>query len=148
MASNDSSAAIVFVGILIWTAIPSAPKEEITVYYRYCSDFIHNVYSCPDSENVWLTKMKYKVSFDKQAVFSHTLIDRYKTCTVYDLENWECTLDSAGTKRIMREGNTWESDWESLDKDGSKSPLPRYDQIGPITYYLLSIKDFIKAILS
>jgi hypothetical protein len=140
--TSDESGAIIFIAILAYFLIsPTNTIQEKSVYYKYCSDLKHNVFSCHGNTEVM--ELKYKIFVEKQFVISKGL-GGYKSCWVFDKDNWNCTTP-AGSSVSMNNGNFYESnDDGSLDEKDQKSVISRYYQIPWFEYYIHSIAAFFR----
>lgn len=140
----EENGAIGFIaGALIayWLITPNTTIEDKSVYYQYCvADFEHNSYSCPGRTDVM--EIKYKIFIERQMVVGKGGYT-YKSCSVFDKNNWEC--DKGQSQMItMRDGDIYESNEGSIDEQGKKSSLPRYNQIWAVTYYIRSLIGFFR----
>jgi hypothetical protein len=120
---------------------PTNVIQDKTIYYKYCAeDFEYNVYSCPGKTGV--INIEYKIFVDKQIVISKNGYAN-KSCVVFDKNNWECDKGQQQTIR-MSDGDIYESNEGSIDKNGQKSTLPRYLQITALEYYIHSVIIFFR----
>lgn len=142
--SNDNFFLPLISGIFIsYVFISNSNKsiDDITIYQRYCSDFKHNVFSCPKS--ITTTKTEFKIFIEKQMVVANTLIpSAYKNCNVFDKENWHCD-EGDGKFIAIQNGDFYESNEGSIDANGKHSMLPRGNQIPRYLYYYFTIRDFL-----
>lgn len=142
MATENGTIAFV-VGALVayWLISPNNAIQDKSVYYRYCADFKHNVFSCPGRTDV--RKSDYKIFIERQIVVGKGGYT-HKSCSVFDKDNWECN-NGQGEWISMRDGDIHESGEEgSIDEKGQKSSTSRNTQIPAFGYYALSTIGFFR----
>ena len=66
----------------------------------------------------------------------------FKSCIVFYKDNWQCEKEK-GQTISMTEGNIYNSDEGSVNKEGNRSSLPIFNQISAITYYVFSESEFL-----
>ncbi len=145
MKEDSAFGIILFVVFILWMWMPTSEMEEKTIYFSYCPDFKHNSYSCP--EKLGFMKISYRIYLKEQLVVSKSLTD-LMPCRVFDKDNWECQAN--GNVQSMQDGNYRETagiDAGSLDENGKKSILPRYQQIPSLVYHIRSTINFFRNFL-
>jgi hypothetical protein len=119
--------------------------QEKSVYLKYCADSDYNIFSCPSHTK--LLKREYKILIDQQMIvdkFGYS----YKSCVVYDKDNWECDKGQreGQTYRVsMRDGNFYETNDGTIDEDGQKSSISFFFHIGMAEYYVSSTIGFFRS---
>lgn len=72
---------------------PILKRHEMPVYYKYCSGYpLKKPIQCP-AEDISLSKIVYKASFDNQVVIEKLGLlppKKLENCNVYDVKNWTC----------------------------------------------------------
>jgi len=145
MAAENGAISFIAGAVIAYMFVSTSNEtiQEKTVYLQYCRDHKHNAFDCPVEKSV--KKETYKVFIDRQMIVKkESLIPVvYKSCTVFDIDNWGCDT-GAGQMIIIKNGDIFNSDGSSLDKNGQKSGLPLDLQIHRGTYYILSTIEFLK----
>jgi hypothetical protein len=150
MAAENGAISFIAGAVIAYMFVSTSNEtiQEKTVYLQYCRDYKHNAFDCPVEKSV--KKETYKVFIDRQMIVEKGSIYPvvYKSCTVFDGDNWVCD-SGAGQEISMKDGDIFNSDGSSLDKNGQKKyGLPLENQIYRGTYYILSTIEFIETFLS
>ena len=121
---------------------PTKLVQEKIVYMRHCSDFKHNVFSCPSSTRV--SEQKFMIFLERQIVTAVGIrAYKYEDCAVFDADNWTCDLGNRAYVGVSK-GGFFESNNGSLDKQGEKSPIPLGQEIYAFEYHIQSVRDFFR----
>ena len=141
----ESTKDLVIIAIIafLFFQLPSSSSntEEKTIYFSYCSDSKHDVYSCPEVHHLLVSKKSFKTNFERQIVVSDYILGAIarKNCEVFDKDNWYCDkammINGKYTDRTLPD--------DSIDKDGQKSYIPFYNQIDWFRYYVLYLKGLL-----
>jgi hypothetical protein len=115
---------------------PPSLQEKI-LYFSYCPDYQHNIYSCPKNHNIQYSKDIFKV-FPKEQLVIFKDLRELKSCIVFDKNNWKCLNE------MMKDGAYIHFHSYSLDEKDEITSLPIHSQITVSTYYLNSLNNFFK----
>lgn len=117
-------------------------------YYKYCSDWKHDAFSCPKGQFVSVMKKEYLVSVEQQKVILKDAIgvSSLRKCTVFDADNWSCE-DERGSKYSILDGYysylSYDGSMEkALNKDDKLSGLPIEIDASGIEYYLSKLRNW------
>ncbi|MCH2546308.1 MAG: hypothetical protein MK052_01680 [Alphaproteobacteria bacterium] len=132
--------SIILTIIVVWGIFALLPVKEsgtITLYFKFCDDWVHDLYSC--SSDVAFISTAYKVDYDKQWVVSQTTSARYDGCSVYNVDNWSCKgrkvdLSMSNGRLIDR------NDSKAININGKESVYPKYLQTSALAYYVFKLK--------
>jgi hypothetical protein len=119
--------------------IPPSQDKEKTLYFFNCSDFEHNIYSCPKDQHIVASKRVFRILLKEQLVIFKDLNSEPKSCVVFDEKNWRCEKES------MIGGRYFALDEKhALDEKGEETYLPIVQQMPASAYYIRCVINFFK----
>jgi hypothetical protein len=140
MASENGTISFIAGALIVYLFVSNSSEtiQEKTFYFQSCSDYLHSAYSCPTDQYRVVTTTTYKVFIDRQMIVEKSRYPTvYKSCVIFDKDNWNCEKEYGQTISVT-EGKIYLSHGGSVDEEGKNSPLPRYDQINAVIYYILA----------
>lgn len=139
MESEGELITIAFIIFIFFCLFSPTGTEKKTIYFLYCSDLKHDIYSCPKDSYITVTKHSFKTNFEKQLLVSDGFFVA-SSCTIFDKNNWKCDKES------MRDGNYWDTYYlrNSVDKDEKESYIPVYYQVSWFKYWIVYLKGILK----
>ena len=140
MISNNMVSFILGAAFVFWLISPTPDAQEKTIYFKLCSDFKHNPYSCPT--NLYVMQTRFKIFPKEQIVISDSPTN-LTPCVVFDKDNWKC--EDNEFLQSVQNGNYYSTNDGSLDEKGNKDILPRYMQISYLEYNIRSVIIFLRS---
>lgn len=118
-----------------------------TVYFSFCSDFKHDIFSCPDNEVLYTKKVDFKVSFDKQIVIKNSgATHKYSNCSIFDVNNWDCEdgEKTFGVHNGLYSEYNQTQIHPTIDKEGKPSIFPLLNSIDKFEYLRRELVNFFR----
>lgn len=124
--------------IFSFAMILTFKNNQKNLYFSYCSDYKHNVFSCPKNQNIRFKKSTLKVLIKEQLVIFKDFDRELNSCEVFDVNNWKCS------DVVMQDGKYFEGFNTSFDEKDEIVYFPVFNQISASSYYIKSIINFFK----
>jgi len=139
MLNMQNSIIFLIVFTLFSYIIISPPSlHEKILYFSYCPDYQHNIFSCPKNHNIQYSKDIFKV-FPKEQLVIFKDLRELKSCIVFDKNNWKCLNE------MMKDGVYIDVLSSSLNEKNEITSLPIHSQITVSDYYLKKIYSLISS---